>query len=156
MSGFVKGLAYLPLNASCDFILILISFLLYFEVALTACGSGSYGSGTVIKFQMLKTQVGVNDSTIANFTKTGKFVCEFAGLYTVAVTAVSSTPDGRFALFKNGKYIMHTFIARDTSYHAASMDFGITLQENDKVWIQAQGSLYVDGEGTCLTIIKIR
>ncbi|XP_076101035.1 uncharacterized protein LOC143070758 [Mytilus galloprovincialis] len=126
------------------------------QVAFTSCATDAgYGSGSIIKFQNVKYQVGFSNGSV--FTSTGKFKASLQGLYHVSVSIVSDTLDGTFDIYRNGRTISHNFISRSGVYEMATAVVAHQLHINDIVWVQASSSnLAVDSEGSCLTIIKIK
>uniref|UniRef100_A0A4W3IJK2 C1q and TNF related 9 n=1 Tax=Callorhinchus milii TaxID=7868 RepID=A0A4W3IJK2_CALMI len=93
-------------------------------------------SGTPIKF----TKIFYNNQNHYN-TSTGKFTCEYSGVYYFVYHITVYVKHVRVCLYKNGMRMLHTFDSYQNSEDQASGGALLQLQDGDKVWLQA-----IDGE----------
>lgn len=93
--------------------------------------------------------------------KNGKLTIEFEGLYLVSTWIFSITNGAIYALYRNGKSIAlaYAHYDRDTSNNnggSASAIVSTELKAGDVVWVQTMISMYVYGQYSCLTIVKLK
>ncbi|XP_063407212.1 repetitive organellar protein-like [Mytilus trossulus] len=133
------------------------------KVAMTTCGSASkaYSGSSVIPFSDIKTSYGINN--FGDFNTTGKFSSQGPGLYLISAQIMSNSKGAEYRISKNGKEIIRVEVGPyhddDThNYHTGTGLAVVTLDLNDKVWIEvleSVTSMYVFGAESCFTVIKL-
>ncbi|CAG2233980.1 C1QL [Mytilus edulis] len=123
------------------------------QVALTACGGGTYNDGDTAKFSNIKENHGIN--SLDSFKQSGKFTCEVAGMYVFFASMMSSSNDGYFQWYTNsrsqsGVYISH----KPPSYESGSGMLAVKLNVGDTVSLKCARSGIVIHEFSCFTFSK--
>ncbi|CAG2201524.1 unnamed protein product [Mytilus edulis] len=128
------------------------------KVALTACSNGGTFPDTIVKFPNILTKTGISD--IVSFKSSGKFVCEFPGLYFISSNIRSTSNLVKYYLKKNESIISYSAIT-DWSSSVGITTTGISAavycQKNDELYLYL-GSFRnnIDGTGSCFTVMKIK
>lgn len=124
------------------------------SVAVTACVSLTQTfSGGIVKFPTVYLNEGIKD--IATFKTSGKFVCEFPGLYYISSHLRTTTRNRAFYVKKNGVHISYSATDDENHYSTNPISAVVELQLNDKLYVQAP-SVNVDAVYSCLSILKIK
>lgn len=127
------------------------------KVALTAFSTGGSFSDSIAKFPYILSSTGIND--INSFKTTGKFVCEFPGLYFISSYLRSSMDGGGYYLKKNGRSISYSaFTDWPSSAGRATSDISaaVDCQKNDELYLQLDSGYSIESTWSLLTIIKIK
>lgn len=136
----------------------LYHLVIHFVVAVTACAQHpllTFDAGSIIKFPLVRTHIGTDD--LSGFQSSGKFNCTKEGLYHLTVSILSRTLDGTFDINHNGIHVYHTYISSDAHYEMSTATLAVYLIMHDTIWVQSNTKgLYVDYEGSCFTIIKVK
>lgn len=127
---------------------------LLLSVAVTACVSASqtFSSGAV-KFSTVYLNVGIKD--IATFKSSGKFICEYPGLYYIASHLRKTSGNYEFKLKKNNDIIAYSATDNGNYYSTNPISAAVELQFNDTLYVQAS-SINIDGLYSCMSIVKIK
>lgn len=133
----------------------------FVSVAMTACVSSSGGSkpsGSIVKFDEVKTSVGVNN--ISSFRTSGKFNCEIDGLYLISAFIDTNSNYGYYHVYKNGITIGTTVFnyisSSDSIENTGTAVVTVELDIGDTVRIQTGRSMnVVSGLRSCFTIAKL-
>lgn len=130
------------------------------DVLIAAChnsGSDTLSTGTVIKFDNVKTVHGYNG--VPSFTSTGNFKCEISGLYFISAFIGSNTEEAGFQIMKNSNVLAYEWYNRQTSgwHRTASVSIAVDLQKYDNIRILTTRSMLVSRTHyySCITIFKI-
>ncbi|CAC5371303.1 unnamed protein product [Mytilus coruscus] len=130
------------------------------KVAMTACvlNSGTKPSGSVVKFDDVLTQVGINN--IASFRKSGQFTSEVKGLYLVSAWIYTTTNYGHFYIYKNqmiiGRIVFNYISTSATVETTGTAVVAVELQIGDTVRIQTGKSMtIISSKRSCFTIAKL-
>lgn len=129
-------------------------FFVFFLVALTACGSGTYNPGDTVKFNQVKEHKGLQ--SLESLKQSGIFTCERGGMYVFFASILTNSADGYFIWYKNsvrqsGVYISH----KPPSYESGSGMFAVELSVGDTVSLICQRRNIVVYSYSCFTFFKI-
>lgn len=131
--------------------------LLPFSVAVYACAPNdlTYSRLQIIKFPTMKTQIGIIDTS--EFQKTGRFNCPSDGLYMISVGILSLSSPSHIYIYKNDQSVHYYYFANDDHHwNTGTAVVALELQVNDTVDARSAGTVLVDNEGSCITIIKVK
>lgn len=124
---------------------------------MTACSQGGSFSDNIGKFQNILTNTGINDSV--SFKSTGKFVCEFPGLYFISSYIRTRRDDGVLYLKKNDRRISNSAVTdwpgsagRSTTSISAVVD----CHKNDELYLYIPSYISIEGTYSCFTVIRIK
>lgn len=124
---------------------------------MTACSSETSFSDNIMKFKNILTHTGITD--IVSFTSTGKFVCEFPGLYFISANIRSRYNDAPYYIKKNSVIISNSAITgwpnspgRTTTGISAAVD----CQKNDVLYLYLDSRYTIEWYWSCFTVIKIK
>lgn len=124
------------------------------KVAVTACVSSSKTfSGGVVKFANVHSNVGFKD--IATFKSSGKFVCEFPGLYYISSHLRTTNQNNAFYVKKNSEYIAYSATDDENHWSTNPISAVVELQLKDTLYVYAP-SINIDSSYSCLSIVKIK
>ncbi|XP_063418294.1 uncharacterized protein LOC134701082 [Mytilus trossulus] len=125
-------------------------------VAFTAWNEGgNVTSDKVIKFNKIKTSIGV--SNLPAIHSTGTFTVEIDGVYIIAVTVNSDTNDSAFEIYKNNTPLSRVYIQGKVGHNdqSGTSVVSIDLQNGDTVSVGSRETLHVEMGWSTLSIIKI-
>ncbi|VDI15091.1 Hypothetical predicted protein [Mytilus galloprovincialis] len=106
------------------------------KVAVTACVSSAQTfSGGVVKFPTVYLNLGIKD--IATFKTSGKFVCEFPGLYYISSHLRTTTRNYSFSVKKNGVNIAYSATDDENHYSTNPISAVVELQLKDTLYVVA-------------------
>lgn len=131
-------------------------YLYCFSVALTACYDGGSLSDNIVKFSEILTNTGVNN--IVSFKSTGKFVCEFPGLYFISANIRSNHDDFPYYLMKNSGVISRSAFTAwpsSTGKTTTGISAAVDCQKNDVLYISIDSSYNLESTWSCFTVTKI-
>lgn len=124
---------------------------------MTACSNSVTFSNAIASFPNILTNTGIND--INSLKTTGKFVCEFPGLYFISSYIRTRQDDRSFYLKKNGQIISNgattdwpSSAGRSTTIISAAVD----CQKNDELYLYNPGRFPIDSSYSCFNVIKIK
>lgn len=129
------------------------------KVAVTSCARSphTYNAGETIKFENVKTAVGINK--LQDFKTSGTFIAEKPGLYMIAAFVMSYSHGAQFIMYKNTEAISKVFIRhdlREADKHTGTGVIAVELNINDVIRIVAGcANMNVYQTYSCLTVIKI-
>lgn len=138
----------------------LLTILIYFSVAMTACinSSPTLSSGSVVRFNNIRKNIGI--SSISSFQNSGKFTCEYEGLYLVSSWILSNTDESQFAIYYNGQSLASAYVMYDAAPEinvgTATAIVSVELKVGDTVWVQTKNRMFVGYQGSCFTIAKLK
>lgn len=125
---------------------------------MTAYSNGDISSN-IVKFPHILTSTGIND--ISSFKTTGKFVCEFPGLYFI-FSYIRTKDDGNaYYLKKNGDIISNSATTNwpsgtGTTLATTGISAAVDCQKNDELYLFLSAPIYIDSTWSCFTILKIK
>lgn len=95
---------------------IFLTRFLHFAVAITACQAGDQApsSGYIVKFGNVKTNIGINGISI--FKSSGKFKCEYEGLYSISVSLTAYNTLINYGIYLNGNLYTSVY-EKDNQVH---------------------------------------
>ncbi|CAG2205569.1 unnamed protein product [Mytilus edulis] len=116
---------------------------------------GNVTSDKVIKFNKIKTSIGV--SNLPAIHSTGTFTVEIDGVYIIAVTVNSDTNDSAFEIYKNNTPLSRVYIQGKVGHNDQSGTSVVStdLQNGDTVSVGSRETLHVEMGWSTLSIIKI-
>lgn len=124
------------------------------QVALTACGYGTYNNGDIVKFSNIIEHQGLD--RLNSFTQSGIFTCEMSGTYVFFASLMSSTSDGYFVLYKNSLHKSGAYISgRSGSYESGSGMLVVELIVGDTVSLKCERSNIGIHDYSCFSFFKI-
>lgn len=122
---------------------------------MTAYSNGDISSN-IVKFPHILTSTGISD--ITSFKSTGKFVCEFPGLY--FISSYIRTNDGAHSYFlkKNSDTISYsatTIWPGSTGSTTTGISAAVDCQKNDELYLLLSTSISIQSTWSCFTVLKI-
>lgn len=125
-------------------------------VAITACSvSKDENSGYILPFDNVKTSIGINN--ISYFKSSGKFKCEYGGLYTVSVSLTVYNTLINYGLYLNGKEYTAVYeLNNKVSFQRGTTSVVVNLRPNDMLWVQFNDLMYVHERNSCIAIVMIK
>lgn len=103
----------------------------------------------------MKLSLGISD--LSSFRSSGKFKCEYEGVYLVSVSLTAFQTLVSYQLTLNGNVYTHVYEENNkVSYQRGATTVILNLHANDMVWIELDRAMYVDGYASCITIILIK
>ncbi|VDI41045.1 Hypothetical predicted protein, partial [Mytilus galloprovincialis] len=117
------------------------------RVAMTACinSSPTLSSGSVVRFNNIRKNIGI--SSISSFQNSGKFTCEYEGLYLVSSWILSNTDESQFAIYYNGQSLASAYVMYDAAPEinvgTATAIVSVELKVGDTVWVQTKNRMFV-------------
>lgn len=122
---------------------------------MTACSNGDTSSN-IVKFPNILTSTGISD--ITSFKSTGKFVCEFPGLYFISSYIRTNDVSRTYYLKKNGDTISYsatTAWPSSTGSTTTGISAAVDCQQNDELYLLFSSSITIQGTWSCFTVLKI-
>ncbi|CAG2214434.1 unnamed protein product [Mytilus edulis] len=126
------------------------------KVAMTAYSNGDVSS-KIVKFPHIFTSTGISD--ITSFKTTGKFVCEFPGLYFISSYIRTNDVARAYYLIKNGGIISSSATTAwpgSTGLTTTSISAAVDCQKNDELYLLFTTSITIDSSWSCFTVLKIK
>lgn len=88
---------------------------------------------------------------------TGKFTCPSEGLYLISVEILSKSDPSNMYVYKNDLEVHYFYFSNDiTHWNTGTAIVALELQVNDTVDARSANNVFVDNEGSCITIIKVK
>ncbi|CAG2245680.1 unnamed protein product [Mytilus edulis] len=127
------------------------------KVAIMAKPSGNWDeqSGYIVKFNSVKTSIGLSD--MSSFKSSGKFKCEIEGLYSVSVLLNAYNTDVSYKIYLNGNEYSSVYeFVNKVFYQGGAITVILNLHQTDILWVQLSGHMYVIGVYSYITIVMIK
>ncbi|VDI18560.1 Hypothetical predicted protein [Mytilus galloprovincialis] len=126
------------------------------KVAITACSvSKDESSGYIVPFAIVKTSIGINNSSY--FKSSGKFKCEYEGLYAVTVSLTAYNTLINYGIYLNGnEYTAVYELNNKVVFQRGSTTVVVNLHRNDILWVQLNDRMYVHERNSCIAIVMIK
>ncbi|VDI79888.1 Hypothetical predicted protein [Mytilus galloprovincialis] len=126
------------------------------KVAIEACLADYQNQppGYIVKFGNVKISIGI--SGISSFTSSGKFKCEYEGLYIVSVCLTALNSVESHGIYLNGNEYTSIYESDKASYHRGCNTVVINLHVNDMLWVQLIRHMSINTANSCIAIVMIK
>lgn len=132
-------------------------FVFYFTVAIMASPESNFNehSGYIVKFSRVKTSIGI--SGMALFKTSGKFKCEYEGLYSVSILLNAFNTQVFYSIYLNGNVYAYDYEYDNKVLHqGGAITVIVNLHPSDMLWVQLSGDMYVIGGYSYISIVMIK
>lgn len=127
------------------------------KVAITAClvVGADESAGYIVKFANVKSSIGING--ISYFKSSGKFKCEYEGLYAVTVSLTAYNTLINYGIYLNGKEYTAVYeLNNKVSFQRGTTTVVVNLHRNDILWVQLKDRMFVTDSNSCIAIVMIK
>lgn len=112
-------------------------------------------AGYIVKFANVKTSIGING--ISYFKSSGKFKCEYEGLYAVTVSLTAYNTLINYGIYLNGKEYTAVYeLNNKVTFQRGTTTVVVNLHRNDILWVQLNDRMYVTDSNSCIAIAMLK